>query len=497
MKKLSIFLLGALAFAATSCEDGPSVPPVQANPQGPVYAVDGVTVEAPSITVFDLAPLAEVGEDIPVANFVVSELPEGCTLKTVAYFSKDESFSSSREIAGKLTDNTFYITPEDFQNTFVSVMGKNPAAADVYLRYAAYAVTADGQEYRLGNENSFLGPLKYTVTPFPSDVVIEDAYYLLGTINGWDVATAIKLNHSDADVYDDPVFSIAVDITEEEANSGWWWKIIPQSTYEAGTWVDATNSSFGPEENGDESMSGVLYGSVLDENGDYHDSQAGMLSEYGTFLLTINMIDGTFDFQLAIPELYVQGQAANWDWASPLVATLVTSNYSDYYGASKCATGGYKFTSEKSWEAPYDLGFGEATTPSDGYTLAGTLLNHSSSNIVPENDGLYWHHVNLTAMTFESMYITTLGVIGNATPGGWDASTALTPSEDCLVWEGDIEFAADGEWKIRANDAWVFSLGGDMNDLGWDNAPNMPSPGAGVKHVKLDLSSHPYTVTVQ
>ena len=36
-----------------------------------------------------------------------------------------------------------------------------------------------------------------------------------------------------------------------------------------------------------------------------------------------------------------------------------------------------------------------------------------------------------------------------------------------------------------------------MDNLGWDNAPNMPTPGAGVKHVVLNLSQYPYTLTIQ
>ena len=105
--------------------------------------------------------------------------------------------------------------------------------------------------------------------------------------------------------------------------------------------------------------------------------------------------------------------------------------------------------------------------------------------------------MNLPALTFDSYYIATLGLIGDCTPGGWDAETALTPSADGLVWEADVEFGASGEFKIRANNDWTFSLGGDMNNLGWDNAPNMPTPGAGKKHVVLNLTTYPYTITIQ
>jgi len=497
MKKLSIFLLGALAFAATSCEDGPSVTPVQTNPQGPVMEVDGVAAEQnPESAVINLKTLADAGQNIVAANFSVAYLPEGYNLKVKSYISKDENFSTSTEVPCTLTDNALTIAPNDFQDAYVKGISKSPAAKDVYIRFAAYAVN-DNEELRLGGVDHYIGPFMMNVTPFPSDLVLEDNYYLLGTINGWSVADAIKFTHSDLSAYDDPVFTIVFDITAEQADAGWWWKIVPQSTKDAGDWVSAPYAEFGPADDGDDSMSGILMGSTLNEDGTLAKPGAGVIYEYGTFMLTIDMIEGTYSIQLAVPQLYVQGDAAGWNWDSPLVTTLTTTDYINYYGASKCAPGGYKFTSEKDWGATFNLGFGTESTPASGWTLAGTLENGGSNNIMPTETGLYWHHVNLPGLTFESMYISTLGVIGDCTPGGWDASTALTPSEDFLVWEGDIEFGATGSFKIRANNDWVFSLGGDINNLDWNNAPNIDTPGAGTKHVVLDLSKQPFTLTIQ
>lgn len=500
MKKLSIFLLGALAVMATSCEDGPSEVPVQSNPQGPILEVDGVSaVENPEAAVVDLKSLADAGKNIPVANFQVAQMPEGYKLKVVAQLSKSENFAASAEVPVTLTDNTAWVTPDDLQNAYVSTVSKSPAAKDVYVRFAPYAqnIKNANEELRIGGIDHFIGPFKMNVTPYPSDLVIENNYYLVGTVCNWSVPDALKFEHSDASPYDDPIFTLVVDITEDQANAGWWWKILPESTYKTGGWVDAPYSSYGPEENGSEDLSGMLFASGLNEDGSYKDSNAGMVTEYGTFLITIDMIEGTYNIQLAVPELYVQGDAAGWNWDSPLVTSLVTEDYTNYYGVAKCSTAGYKFTSDKSWSATFNLGMGEQGTPAAGWSIAGTLANGSPDNIFPAETGLYWHHVNLPGLTFESMYVSTLGLIGDATPGGWDASTPLTPSDDCMVWEGDVEFGATGSFKIRANDAWDFNLGGDMDNLYWNNADNIPTPGAGKKHVVLDLSSHPFTITIK
>lgn len=498
MKKLSIFLLGALAVAATSCESDPDFgAPIQTNPQDPVYEVDGVTVEQPSETSISLKEYADASRNIPVGNFLVSNFPEGYDMKVVTYISKDENFSSQYKVASTLTENTAFVNPDDFQNVYISSISKSPAAKKIYVRFAIYAV--DGaQEYRIGDENSYLGGYFLDVTPFPSDIVIEDNYYLLGTINGWSVPNAIKFTHSDLSGYDDPIFTTVVEITPAQAADGWWWKVIPQSTFETGDWVDAANSAYGPEENGSEDMEGILASSSMNEDGSYKDAGAGCLFEAGTYMLTLNMIEGTYSFTLAIPHLYIMGDAAGWDWNSPLVAEMQTSDYTNYYAFARLSVGGYKFTSEKDWAATFNLGVdGTPTVDKETHNVVGKLVNGGNNNVLPEETGLYWNHVNLPVLTFESYYISTLGVIGDCTPNGWDASTALTPSADGLVWEGDIEFKGTGKFKIRANDAWEISLGGDMNNLGWNNAADMDTPGAGMKHVVLNLSQYPYTLTVQ
>lgn len=496
MKKFSIFLLGALAFAATSCEEDPDFSaPIQNNPQGPVLEVDGVSaVQNPESAQVNLKDIADAGQSVPLANFQVASMPEGYTLKVVAQISKAEDFGAYGEVPVTLTDNVAWATPEELQNAYVSNISKSPAAKDIYVRFAPYAVKGN-ESLRIGGIDNFIGPFKMNVTPFPSNIVLEDNYYLIGTANGWSVPTAIKFSHSDQSPYDDPIFTLVVDITPEQADAGWWWKILPASTVEAGDWVSAEWAQWGPEENGSEDLSGMLMASKL-VDGKLVEPGAGVITEYGTFMITLDMVEGTYNFSLAIPNLFVQGDAAGWNWDSPLVATMTTTDYVNYIGFAKVSTGGYKFTSEKSWSAAFNLGVdGTPTVDKETHKVTGKLANGSNTNVMPDVDGLFFHNVNITSLDFTSTYITTLGLIGSATPGGWDASTALNPSQDYLVWEGDVDFA-DGEFKIRANDAWDVDFGGSLENLVYKGA-NIASPGAGKKHVTLDLSTVPYTLTIE
>ena len=49
----------------------------------------------------------------------------------------------------------------------------------------------------------------------------------------------------------------------------------------------------------------------------------------------------------------------------------------------------------------------------------------------------------------------SVGIIGSATPGGWDADTDLVKdAADPNLWKANVTLV-DGEAKFRANDAWT------------------------------------------
>ena len=54
-----------------------------------------------------------------------------------------------------------------------------------------------------------------------------------------------------------------------------------------------------------------------------------------------------------------------------------------------------------------------------------------------------------------------LGVIGSATPSGWDADTDMTYNEEDGSWNLTTNLT-DGEIKIRANNDWDINWGGSI-----------------------------------
>ena len=55
--------------------------------------------------------------------------------------------------------------------------------------------------------------------------------------------------------------------------------------------------------------------------------------------------------------------------------------------------------------------------------------------------------------------VTTVGLIGTATPNGWDSDTTMNQHPDSAhLWTLTIELT-DGLAKFRANDAWTINWG--------------------------------------
>lgn len=466
------------AFSFTACDDYEEPnPKPQTNVQDPVLQASDVEVaSAIGDTSYNLVALNDSLAKIHLATIKCSTLPSTYDFVADAQVSAN-GFSRLAPVATTVVPSSqegYYdvmISPDDMQTAFYDAVSKGPNAKEVEVRFKLETQTGNQIAY-VGDPDYYYGPYKLTVIPFPSSLVIEDAYYLLGSINGWSVADAIKFNHSSEGVYDDPVFTLKVDITPDAAAEGWWWKVIPQSTYANGDWVDGNYTQFGPVENGDEAAEGSLVGV---------DPGAGCFKEAGQWLITINLEEGSYSFSSAVDFLYTPGNSNGWSQINSQL--LGTTDYAVYTGYA-VLDGEFKFSTAPDWNhTNYGLGAGEGTLSTEG----------SAVNLSVDKAGLYWCDVNTASLTYSLTYVSTYGIIGDATPAGWDASTALTTTDN-LVWKGTVHLK-DGEYKFRANDGWDINLGGDIANL-TQGGDNIKSPGEGDYDVTLDLSKIPYSATL-
>lgn len=88
--------------------------------------------------------------------------------------------------------------------------------------------------------------------------------------------------------------------------------------------------------------------------------------------------------------------------------------------------------------------------------------------------------VFLTTILFSAYaQIATVGIIGTATPGGWDSDTDMVQHPDSAhLWTLSIDLV-DGLAKFRADDAWTINWGSTSFPLGvgTQNGPDIPVVG--------------------
>ena len=470
--------MALLSLVFASCEDDWTEAAPQKNPQEALIAVDDIALTTMLPEAINLQEAYMTDNKVRLFKEAVKNLPAGSQIEYEMQFSKSENFDKFGTLKCEKDSDVALVKASDFEEAYLNTIGRSPKAKDIFVRFAAYIVKDATSAVRVGDPDTYIGATKVNVTPYPSNVVIEENYYLLGTINGWSVATAVKLDHT-GDPYDNPVFTKKVSISPEAAADGWWWKIVPESTFKTGNWVDAANAAYGVAVNGSEKTEGVLVARTADT-----DCGAGCLNEAGDLLLTINMEEGTYSFTPAAENLYTPGVANGWDHLSS--QKLYTENYQEYMGYAYLDAGGFKFTNAPDWKHTNYGYSGDGVLSTDG----------GAGGITPAETGLYWCKANVAALTYELYKVNTIGVAGDATPDGWDASTPLQPVDaKSLVWEADIKFAESGEWKFRANNEWTANLGGSFDNLVF-NGGNFATPGAGKYKVRLDISKLPYTVTV-
>lgn len=484
MKK-SIFyglsLVLSLGIVACDNYEEPNPKP-QTNPQESVF--ESASIELNQASGDQAINLNEVNENngkVQLAQLgELAEFPEGYDLMLVAELSANEAFSNVAEVATTIDNNIVYANPDALDAGFHTALNSiAPVNRTVYIRYKGYA-TQGNTKIRLGGPDVYFCPMNVVMRPFDPDFVIEDKYYLIGTCSDGSInSKAIEMTNSGISPYDDPVFSVVVDITAAEAEAGYEWAVVPASTLAAG--------------------SGIVYGPEYDDNlyGASGNLKAyetvgvfGVIEEENKHLISVNMRPDegglhAYTWILAIPNLYTPGGANGWNQAASDL--LYTSNYVDYEGFIH-ASGEFKFTSAPDWNHT-----------NYGYASDGKLSTDGGAGNIPvAADGLYYAKANISALTYSlSPAITTIGIIGDATENGWDASTPLTPSADFLTWTGTVTLKG-GEFKFRANDSWdVVNLGGNLEFLSTDGgAPNIPSPGEGTYELTLDLGSYPYTATL-
>lgn len=454
MKKLSLYISIALAglFMGSCSEDFKDWADPQTNPQEDAITIPGFTATAAQAIDF-----ASVTTD-SVNTFSLSSaaLPEGFTLAN----ARLELTPQGVENATKTTVNTDLNgkgAVADLAPVVESAYGKRPTARTFDAQVYVNAVK-DGQAVLID-----AGKINLVMTP--KAPFIDTNYYLVGQMTDWSLDTKFKFTHSDADVYEDPVFTIMFTTTDDNQ----YWKIIPQGNVDAGNiWAVENNPKgvVGVEKDGDDAMSGTL----LTTTSKGEKANAGKLAKAGTYQMTINMMDYTYSIKQIAPEYYLVG--ALQSWSDQNMSCLMTAETAMVQNFTTKWTGDANL---KIWLGSdfgkWDNAFGSAS--GDGVSAAeGKLKANGGAIVCPEKNAYYTFTADFSTMTYkwtklanqnptEFKYVSLIGVGGKWNEGDDIDLKQVAPHNWYLAKQeipaGGLKIRADHKWRDDGN--WGFAEG--------------------------------------
>ena len=458
MKKIAFLSILAGLFMVGCTEMAQPADPQQ-NAQEELVTITGA-VTATAVPTIDLAKVE--GDSVKVVN-VTAEItaPEGTELKY--YLTLNET------VEYEVPADTAIVLPvAELQAVVEEIHGKRPVERKISAVVTVAAVVR-GSAVLYKSE-------KFDLVVIPSAPFISSAYYLIGGMNDWDSEKAkdFKFIHSGKDVYEDPVFTIAFTAGDE-----CWWKIVPQSNYDAGdAWAKGSTGVVGVAVNGDEALEGKLSTSD-DEIG------AGVIKAgAGMYKMTINMMDYTYAIEKlpdSITEIYfIDGAIIGWDHSKAANIAMYPSSptswsYTGAFGASpefKIFPGSALDLENNNhdWSKAYGA---ESSDPA-----AAGKLKVDGGNIKLATSDLCTFTIDLvteewTAVVLENQEQKTykyVSLMGNFC--GWDAAKELdleqvTPHNwvkkgAVIAADGGIMFRADHDWGTK----WCDGVNLDENAYG-------------------------------
>lgn len=448
--KLKSFIIAGLALCAmTSCDEsfddwaqqpGNNQPAAATFGEGTVTAADGIdfaTVTEETVKVCTLtAPTTSVAESELFYKLVLG----------------DQAFDLS-------ADGT--MSYSEFKDYVEATFGLRPVFNEMSAKVYAFVGSTDTK-------------VKFMSDPFiikakPEAPVIYDKLYLIGGVPGaeWQpTCTTLPFTHSGKDVYEDPVFTIMIPIEDGD----YWFAIADEYSAQVSNETGSWGAVFGAKEGNGSNVVGDW--GVLARRSDIGNDGSFNVKVNGDakyLKITCDMLARKYKIEkLNFQQLYyVAGSGNGWGQNDFVGTTTFDGAYTGFMWLGN----EFKFCSQPNWDG---------TNYGANFSTAGDAANMTLPD--GKSEGYYKVDFNLANNTVDFTEITTIGVIGDATAQGWDASTPLTYNKDNRSWEGDLTFT-DGTFKFRANDGWDINWGGNIDDLsfGGDNIP----VSAGTYHVVL------------
>ena len=422
MKKILSIMSMALLMAGCTEDYKDWAQPFQNGPEEPV----SVSISVSPGAAVDFATITD--ETVKLFSASVSN-PEGAEATYTASITNEDG---SKEIAIK-TDENFFCSTAELESAVNALWGRRPVARTIPVKVLAYVKV---------NGVAIASTATTTLTATPNAPVIEEAYYITGTVNGWDnTNTDYELSNGGADPYENSIFTVMIPgdkvtgdiefkVTPKSGLGGDWSKCLTASDTEG---VFATNNAGGNLKVA--YVAGAKFYRIQFDLMNQTWSGAGL--SFGDYFYEI-------------------GNESGWGTSHALAGPANDGKYKGYYYLN----GEFKFKpNADNWDD--DLEYVSGTTTS------GTLTDAGGPNCPDPGEGFYEIFLDAGALNYTLTKIESVSMIGGFNEWGSDLEMTYNAEEGC--WEVTTD-QVSGEYKFRANHDWAINWGGDVKGLTQDGA---------------------------
>lgn len=430
MKKTLLYSLAVLASVTlASCNgDYDDWANPQTNPQEASAAKYGITFAAGT----------EAESSLPDNDGIINLVTVNSSDADVTGFTLKDLKVNGEAIKGKINGNSIQVDATELEKILCSQnKSRASVARDINVESKVSVNLASGDAVAINTVGTTTAKLK----PSPTPAIDANGYYMLGEVNGnnWDPKNPVWMNK-----VSDGVYQLKV-TTEKDKN---YFKFYEGSKFESNNWDVINTGVMGCEKDGSEDASGTIY-----YTGDsWGTPQSMVIVGTGTWIVTLDM--NNLSYSVGKPILYMAGDANGWATNDYLAG----EDGVHFTGFMFLNQNGFKFCTQPEWKGT-NYGANFDTAP-------------DAANItMTEEAGYYKVDVDLGSKSYVLTPITTIGIIGSASPKGWDSDVDMTyvpynkETKEPGYWEAKDITLTSGAIKFRANDDWAINWGGTADAL--------------------------------
>jgi hypothetical protein len=323
-----------------------------------------------------------------------------------------------------------------------------------------------------------------TLSVIPNAPEIEAAYYLTGTLNGWDnTDKTYKLTNDGSDPYENPVYTCRIAAPEDGSNVEF--KFTPESGI-GGDWSKCLAA-------GEEGK--------FKYNNDGGNFVIKAVAGAKFYDLTFDMLDQTWSYSALSFDPFVFFIGATDGWASPdqKLASQGEGVYTGYVYVADPNGWGLEFKFQKragDWADDSQLNSNNLTA------ITGDFEKGSDNIKASAGEGVYYVTLDLSANTLNAIKVTKMGIIGDF--NGWSGDVEMTWNATDYCFEATGAGVTANGWKFRVNADWAINLGSNdsaepsakINDL-VANGKNIGVAGSTIKLYPTRKTSETIYCTVE